>query len=294
MEVDPWDMYEAYVLECNPVPAVAGHTVQLIDAPDITPKGDVNVDDLGDSDGEEPPILHNSSEEEDVPIRRKPRQYRRHRKRGDSSASSGSSSDDVSVRASRPVPSMPTVRERNHRHRDKCSKERLFHWNAVVARPVGKAEIARVPEAKKAMDKEWNRLRDKRVWIEEKPREWDEVRAEAKKNGHDVHMGYLFGICVQKNSELPDNDDRKKYTCRVVFQGNRVVDHNFEAAIFQDLGSSPSTMEAAKIADFFGSAPGNVLETADAEQAHIQAEMKGTPTWILLSSASKPEILGYL
>ena len=67
-----------------------------------------------------------------------------------------------------------------------------------------------------------------------------------------------------------------------------MVDPNFDAAIFQDLGSSPSTMEAAKVVDFFGSAPGHVLETADAEQAYIQAEMKGTPTWVCLPPDQRP------
>ena len=55
-----------------------------------------------------------------------------------------------------------------------------------------------------------------------------------------------------------------KYKGRDVFQGNRVVDQNFDAAIFQDLDSSPSTMEAAKFADFFGSTHEHVIETADA------------------------------
>ena len=65
----------------------------------------------------------------------------------------------------------------------------------------------------------------------------------------------------------------KKFKGRVVFQGDRVIDQNFDAAMFQDLGSSPATMEAAKIADFFGCVPGHSLEIADAVQAYLQAEM---------------------
>ena len=102
-------------------------------------------------------------------------------------------------------------------------------------------------------------------------------------------MGYLFGICVHQNSELPDSDLRKKYKGRALFQGNRVVDHNFDAAMFQDLRSLPSTMEAATFADFFGSSPGHVLETADAEQAYIQADMKGIPTWICHPPDQRPK-----
>eukprot|EP00972_Heterocapsa_arctica_P086558 12759454-Heterocapsa_arctica.AAC.1 len=44
-------------------------------------------------------------------------------------------------------------------------------------------------------------------------------------------------MCVEKNSELPEGHPKRKFTGRVVFQGNRVTNQNWEAAIFQDLGS---------------------------------------------------------
>ncbi|MFM7980131.1 MAG: hypothetical protein ACKPKO_12525, partial [Candidatus Fonsibacter sp.] len=71
--------------------------------------------------------------------------------------------------------------------------------NLCVARPVGKHEIERTPAAKLAMQKEWDRLRSKNVWDENHPRDWDEVRSDARRGGYTVHMGYLFGICVEKN-----------------------------------------------------------------------------------------------
>ena len=83
-------------------------------------------------------------------------------------------------------------------------------------------------------------------------------------------MGYLFGICVEKNSELKENDPARKYKGRVVFQGNRVIDQFFDAGIFQDMGSAPATLEAAKIADFYGCAPGHEVDVADAEQAYAR------------------------
>ena len=63
-------------------------------------------------------------------------------------------------------------------------------------------------------------------------------------------MGYLFGICVEKNSELAKNDPARKFKGRVVFQGTGVVNQFYDAAIFQDLGSAPATLEVAKMADF--------------------------------------------
>ena len=74
-----------------------------------------------------------------------------------------------------------------------------------------------------------------------------------------------------------------------MFQGNRVVDQNYDAALFQDLGSAPATMEASKAADFYGCVPGNDIQVADAEQAYVQAPMKGTPTWVALPREHYPE-----
>ena len=101
-----------------------------------------------------------------------------------------------------------------------------------------------------------------------------------------VHFGYLFGICVEKNSEL--SSDLRKFKGRVVFQGNQVCDQTSNYAIFQDLGNSPATLQAAKAVDFFRCLPGNAIETADAEQAYIQAEMKGDPTWVCFSPEARP------
>ncbi len=138
------------------------------------------------------------------------------------------------------------------------------------------------------MDAEWRRLRDKYVWDETTVREWADVASEARASGIEVNFGYLFGICVEKNSELPKGHPKRKFKGRVVFQGNRVTNQSWEAAIFQDLGSCPATMEASKAADCYGLAPGNDVQIADAEQAYIQAELSGTPCWICLPPEARP------
>eukprot|EP00974_Lingulodinium_polyedra_P089453 8674879-Lingulodinium_polyedra.AAC.1 len=72
----------------------------------------------------------------------------------------------------------------------------------------------------------------------------------------------------------------RKYKYRVVFQGNRVVDQNYDAAIFQDLGSAPATIEASRAADVYGAAPGHETDVVGAEQAYVQADMIGMPAWV--------------
>eukprot|EP00974_Lingulodinium_polyedra_P095454 9250150-Lingulodinium_polyedra.AAC.1 len=71
----------------------------------------------------------------------------------------------------------------------------------------------------------------------------------------------------------------RKYKYCVEFQGDRVVDQNDDAAIFQDFGSAPATREASRAADVYGAAPGHVTDAADAEQAYVQADVTGAPAW---------------
>ena len=68
----------------------------------------------------------------------------------------------------------------------------------------------------------------------------------------------------------------------LVFQGNNVVTQNWETALFQDLGSSPASMEAGKAVDAYGCMAGHDIEQADAEQAYVQAYLEGEETWIHL------------
>ena len=91
---------------------------------------------------------------------------------------------------------------------------------------------------------------------------------------------------VEKNSELAP--EYRKYKFRVVFRGNMVKDQNWEAAVLQELGSSPATMEGGKAIDCCGCFPGHEAEQADAENAYNQAELRGTETWITLPEHQIP------
>jgi hypothetical protein len=114
------------------------------------------------------------------------------------------------------------------------------------------------------------------------------VAAEAIKARREVHFGWLFGICGEKNSELPDNDPLRKMKGRVVFQGNRVVNQSWETALFNDMRSSPATMEGSRAADLYGCAPGHHIMQADAPQAYCQTELLGTETWVCLPPEARP------
>ena len=130
------------------------------------------------------------------------------------------------------------------------------------------------------MDKEWNALREVGAWDEKLVREWGDVRAEAKKMNIRMHVGMVFGICVEKGSELPEGSPGRKYKGRVVFRGSDVRDESHYLATFQDLGSAPASMSSGKFLDFLGLLPNWVLMQADAVRAYVQARLQGVPTWV--------------
>jgi hypothetical protein len=107
-----------------------------------------------------------------------------------------------------------------------------------------------------------------------------------KKSHTRVHMGVVFQICVEKDSETEKPEHLRKYKGRVVFRGNDVVEENWDIAMFQELGSAPATMVAAKTCDLYGLLEGHVVENADATQAYTQSLLGGTNAWVSLSKRS--------
>ena len=89
------------------------------------------------------------------------------------------------------------------------------------------------------------------------------MRREAQKTNTEVHLGFLFGFMVQKGAEFPDGDPRKKYKYRVVLRGNDIKDQSFEVALFQEMATTPTTLEASRFCDLLGLLPGNTTEGRD-------------------------------
>ena len=147
---------------------------------------------------------------------------------------------------------------------------------------VDRKERAINAKAMASLDKEWNKLISQKCWDYASVREWREVAAEADKQGIKAHVGRIFDICVEKNSELPEGDPNRKYKGRVVFEGCHVKDEHNNWAIFSEITSCPATMEAGKAADAFGLLPGHAIEVADGESAYTQAKLEGPPTWVRL------------
>ena len=186
------------------------------------------------------------------------------------------------------VPAMPVVAPRHFTHRNKILDKGHWHWPAAVARPVPVKERLTNPKAKEACEEEWDKLLSAGTngyFDINGVREFDDVRREYRLQGRKAHFGRIHELCYEKNSELPDNDPRKKYKGRDVFLGDQVKDQDGNVALFQDLSSAPATMAAGKFCDFHGLLPGNAQETSDVTAAYLQAFLgaKGVrtvDTWV--------------
>ena len=109
------------------------------------------------------------------------------------------------------------------------------------------------------------------------------------RQGVKANVGLVYGIVFLIDSELDPGDARRKYKGRAVFQCKCVRDEFGDWAIFQELGSCPATMEAARCGDAYGLLPGHAVQQSDAEQAYTQAWLQGTPTWVRLPRDQWPE-----
>ncbi|OLQ00456.1 hypothetical protein AK812_SmicGene16906 [Symbiodinium microadriaticum] len=124
----------------------------------------------------------------------------------------------------------------------------------MVTRPVTRKEMVSNPKAMEAFMKEWKGLWDQEVFDICQTREYDDVVNEAKKKGQKVHMARVHGLIYEKNYQLKEDDPARKFKGRGVLLGDQVKDQNMEAALFQDLGNSPATLDASRWADYYGEA----------------------------------------
>ena len=99
--------------------------------------------------------------------------------------------------------------------------------------------------------------------------------------GEEAHLGFLSGIMVEKDQtslEMIFND----ISSTEFFRGNDAEDQNWDAAMLQEMATAPTTLEASRYSDVLSCFPGNSVEWRDVQQAYLQAEVEGTPTYVVL------------
>ena len=147
----------------------------------------------------------------------------------------------------------------------------LNHSN-LVHESIPMRQAIHLPDAKAAVDKEWEKLEKIPAWQLTKVRNKKEVIDEERKEGKTVHFASLMDICHLKSSELEPNF--QKYKGRVVLRGDIVKDDSGSYAVFTEQGSSASQMTTAKVMDVIARLPGCAGQAADAVSAYTQVKME--------------------
>ena len=144
----------------------------------------------------------------------------------------------------------------------------LQHYN-LVHKLISVLQAMKIPAAKAAVDKEWDKLEKIPAWDLTKVSRKSVVIDEARTKGAKVHFASLMEICHLKNAELETK--HQKYKGRVVFRGDIVKDDSGSYAVFTEQGSSASQMTAAtKVMDIICRLPGCGGQAADAVSSYTQ------------------------
>ena len=103
----------------------------------------------------------------------------------------------------------------------------------------------RIPDAKAAIDKEWEKLEKLPAWQMTKVKSKKEVIHEAQNEGRTVRsLCYADGLRSRQKLEL--DQKFQKYKGGVVLRGDIVKDESGSYTVFAEQGSSESRMTAAK------------------------------------------------
>ena len=141
----------------------------------------------------------------------------------------------------------------------------LQHYN-LVHNFIPMLQAMKIPAAKAAVDKEWEKLEKISAWNLTKVRSKKDVIDEARTSGAKVHFASLIDICHLKNAELETK--HQKYKGRVVLRGDIVKDDSGSYAVFTEQGSSASQMTSSKVMDIISRLPGCAGQAADAVSAY--------------------------
>ena len=149
-------------------------------------------------------------------------------------------------------------------------------------------QAMKIPAAKAAVDKEWEKLENFSAWNLTKVRSKKDVIDESRTSGAAVHFASLMDICHLKNAELEAK--HQKYKGRVVLRGDIVKDDSGSYAVFTEQGSSASQMTAAKIMDIISRLSGCDGQAADAVSAYTQVKMEDAHKLLKIPKSECPDI----
>ena len=104
-----------------------------------------------------------------------------------------------------------------------------------------------------------------------------------------MHFGRVAELLYEKGGELPLGHPDRKFKGRCVFLGDNVRDEHNNYAVFEEIGQSPSSIEAGRAVDAMSLFEHYVLEQSDAVSAYTQSFLTGPPTWVSLPKERWPQ-----
>ena len=163
----------------------------------------------------------------------------------------------------------------------------LQHYN-LVHNFIPMPQAVKIPAAKAAADKEWEKSEKISAWNLTKVRSKKEVIDEARASGATVHFASLMDLCHLKNAELEAK--HQKYKGRVVLRGDIVKDDSGAYAVFTEQSSSASQMTAAKVMDIISRLPGCDGQAADAVSAYTEIKIEDAHKLLKVPKSECPDI----
>ena len=154
------------------------------------------------------------------------------------------------------------------RHRDPASVVDAIH--GAIHKLLTRAETYADPKAIDSIRAEAAGLQKYHTWLET-PMLRKDLFARAMKERKTFHFGELLTICSIKHAESPD---LAKHKGRICYMGDRAKDQHGQAAVYQELSSSPTGIFDVNAAIAWGCCPGNTTTAADAIKAYVQSWLK--------------------
>ena len=147
----------------------------------------------------------------------------------------------------------------------------------------------KIPAAKAAVDKEWEKLEKIPAWDITIVRNKSELIDEARTKGAKVlHFASLTDICHLKTAELETK--HQKYKGRVELRGDIAKDDSGSYAVFTEQGSSAWQVTAAKVMDIISRLPGCAGQAADTVSAFSEVKMEDVSKLLKIHNSECPDM----
>ena len=144
--------------------------------------------------------------------------------------------------------------------------------HAMVTKLLSRAEMLANRKAVEKVKEEATSLTDIGTWELEPVREYEAVKEEDKASKVSVHSGRLMTIASMKFWALAEHLHKMKG--RIVYRGDCARDENGVAAVYEELGARPTSVQGLNACLAYGSLPGHSCTAADAVKAYVQAFLK--------------------